>query len=274
MKLCTTLILTAAVAGVLLTGCNRNNEEIEPESMVSAEDNARTENEMASVYDFVENEAQAEPDMGGRANGTSGNLPGCATRTYNAATKTLTIDFGSTNCLCNDGLYRRGQIVAVFTGKYRTPGSNVVITLQNYFVNDNQHTGTKTITYQGNSIYQVQVQNASIITSNGTITWNSQRQLQRLAGDTTLTPFDDVYLVTGSANGVNRRGMEFTVTIDQPLKRIFQLGCARNFVAGILTITNSNGKSMKLNYDPIGGEPCDKIAEVSANGKTKRISLR
>ena len=40
----------------------------------------------------------------------------CAQRTYVSDTRTLTIDFGSTNCLCPDGRYRRGKIVVVFTG--------------------------------------------------------------------------------------------------------------------------------------------------------------
>jgi hypothetical protein len=272
------MALLAVCSAFTLTGCNRNNNDAAPDNFTSAEDNAVAESEMASVYELVDIEARFEPTIGGRQGG-SGNLPACATRTYNQTTKTLTLDFGTTNCLCKDGMYRRGQITAVFNGKYRTPGATITITLNNYFVNDNQHTGTKLITNLGNGSgnfkYSVQVQNASVTTPNGTISWSADRVVERVAGDSSINLLDDVYLVTGSANGTNRKGVNFTVVIDQPLKKVFQAGCARNFVAGKLTITNTgNSKSMHLNYDPIGGEPCDKIAEVTVNGKTKQITLR
>ena len=279
-KLLTPNLAWLLLGGLLAFTSSKKDEEVKPEDMiVSAEDNARLETEMESVQNFVDAEA-ADPDLQTSGTSKSGNLANCATRTWNAATKTLTIDFGTNNCLCKDGKYRRGQIVAVFNGPWRTAGSTVTTTLVNYFVNDMKHTGTRVATSltdasAANFKYRVEVKNASIEFPNGTSRdWNALREVERTAGHGTLTLLDDEYLVTGTAQGTNRRGVGFTATIGQPLKKVFQFGCARNFVSGTINITNANQKSMLLNYDPTGNEACDKVASVTINGQTRFITLR
>ena len=95
--------------------------------------------------------------------------------------KTLTVNFGATNCLCNDGRYRRGTIVLSFSGKYKDFLTVITVTPQNYFVNDNQVSGTKTITNKGHNavhhlVYEINA-NMAIVKANGgaTITWTSNR---------------------------------------------------------------------------------------------------
>ncbi|HRZ41877.1 MAG TPA: hypothetical protein P5228_04145 [Bacteroidales bacterium] len=63
--------------------------------------------------------------------------------------KLLTIDFGTTNCLCADGKYRRGIIQISFTGPYKDSGTVITHTFSNYFVNDHQVLGTKVVTNNG-----------------------------------------------------------------------------------------------------------------------------
>ena len=58
------------------------------------------------------------------------------------------------------------------------------------------------------------------------------------------------------------------------LKKKIELGCLSNFVAGKLSIAVTGGATMTLDYDPIGGEPCDKIAQVTVNGESRNIVLR
>ena len=271
-----------ALAGVLaFTGCRKDNEVNPEEAIVSAEDNARVETEMESAQNMVDADA-AERFGAPGAIQASGTFAPCITRTWDAATHTLTIDFGTTNCLCKDGSYRRGKIIAVFNGQWRTAGATITITLSNYFVNDNQHLGTRIVTNlgdenntTGNYKYRVDVQNASIIFQDGTTRdWNATREVERIAGQGTPSILDDEYLVTGSATGTNRRGVQFTTAIGQPLKKVFRPGCFRNFVSGTVSITNSKQKSMLLNYDPANNEACDKTASVTVNGKTKLITLR
>jgi hypothetical protein len=275
----TTMKYTLIITGLCLlalsslsTGC-RQDPASPSDNIQSAEDNAVVESEFASVFEMVDDDATENPTFG-KTTVVAALTPDCLTRTVETALRTITFDFGDTNCLCKDGMYRRGKVLAQFTGKYREIGSTVVITLQNYFVNGMQVNGTKTIERDGAAKFTVTVTGASMVTEEGTISWSAQRTVERIAGNGTLTPWDDVYAYTGSASGTNRQGKNFTVTIDEPLKKKIELGCLSNFVAGKLSIAVTGGATMTLDYDPIGGEPCDKIAQVTINGESRNIVLR
>lgn len=262
-----------AIAG-LFTGCRENPNDGATESIVSATDNSIAESEFANVFEFVDDEAVNSPAFGKSA-GASELSPACAVVTVDTNQRKLTIDFGDENCLCKDGLYRRGTIVASFTGEYRQAGSSVTITLEDYYVQDMEIAGTKTLTRLSDSSWSVRVVGGMVTTPEGnTNTWNTERTVVRVEGNGTRTPWDDVYQYTGSADGVNRNGVKYAVEIDQPLVKKIQLGCLRTFVDGVLTISNENGDVMTVDYDPVGGAPCDKTAEVTINGNSRTVTLR
>jgi hypothetical protein len=275
--------LAALASGLLcFTACNKDNDAV-PENLESAEDNGSADDENAAIGDIVE---VAAPDNEKVSNGAvrePGDLlrvfGGCATRSYNAETRTLTIDFGPTNCVCPNGKVRRGKIVVVFGGPYRVSGvvqagATASVSLVDYFVNDKQHTGTRVFTSLGSGSFTLDVQRASIITAEGTHSWTSQRTYTRTAGVGTATIQDDKYQVTGQATGTNRKGVSYMAQIQQPLVKSFALGCARHFTAGTVNISNDKGKSLLLNYDPTGSEACDNIASVTVNGVTRTIRLK
>jgi hypothetical protein len=287
MRLATTFraFTYAALAGGMLlsSSCKKNNEAANSaaDDLISAQDSGQGDEENAALADMVD--AAAPQDVTASASATVADpadlarlLSGCCTRTYDAATRTLTLDFGRTNCLCPDGRCRRGVIKAVFSGAYRQAGAVATITHTNYFVNDNQHLGTRVITNLGSGSFDLDVQNASIIYANngGTTAWASKRRYTRTAGFGTATILDDVYSITGSLAGTNRRSVSYTATIQQPLIKKFTLGCARHFVSGTIQISNSNGRTLLLNYDPTGTAACDNIASVTINGNTHTITLR
>jgi hypothetical protein len=275
-----TLAYAALTSGLLLaTSCHR--ADVVADDVTSAEDLGQGDEENATTADLVE--AAAPQDVNNSASATIAGAAelkalasSCLTRTYDAASRTLTLDFGPTNCLCPDGRYRRGQLTAVFTGPYRQAGAVVTINRTNYFVNDNQHLGTRVITNLGEGSFDLSVQNASIIFANGggTSSWSSQRRYTRTAGFGTTTIFDDAYSITGSLTGTNRRNVTYTATIQSPLIKKFAVGCARHFVAGTIELTNTNSKAMLINYDPSGTAACDNIASVTVNGRTRTIYLK
>ena len=272
-----------ALAGSLLltASCKKTTEVTTSDDVISAQDAGLGDEENAAATDLVE--AAAPQDAAASTSATvvgtaelARLLPPCATRTYDAATRTLTLNFGPTNCLCPDGRYRRGSITAVFSGPYRQAGAVVTINHTNYFVNDNQHLGTRIITSLGSGSFDLAVQNASIVFANGggTTSWASQRRYTRTAGFGTPSILDDAYSITGSLTGTNRRGIGYTAAIQQPLVKKFAVGCARHFVAGTIELTNTNAKAMLLNYDPTGTQACDNVASVTLNGRTYTIYLR
>jgi hypothetical protein len=275
-----TLAYAALASGLLLTASCKRTDAV-ADDVTSAEDQGQGDEENATTADLIE---AASPQDATDANSPTvadaaelrSLTASCLTRTYDAKTRTLTLDFGSANCLCADGRYRRGQLIAVFSGPYRQAGAVVTINRTNYFVNDNQHLGTRVITGLGAGSFDLRVQNASIIFANndGTTSWSSERRYTRTAGFGTRTILDDAYSITGSLTGTNRRLITYTAAIKNPLIKKLTPGCARHFVAGTIEITNSKSSAMLLNYDPSGTAACDNVASVTVNGRTRTIYLR
>ena len=270
-------LATLAGSCLLFAACDKNNEPQAADVAVSAEDQSLAEDENATVADLVDAASPTDAAVTGSPAAESDDLlrvaGRCATRTYDAPTRTLTLDFGTTNCVGPNGVARRGKIVAVFSGPYRQQGSTVAVTLVNYFRNDNQHTGIRTITNLGQGSWSLNVQNASVTTSAGTHTWTSQRLYTRTAGFGTRTIADDEYSVTGQATGTNRKGVSYTATIQQPLIKKFQQGCARTFVSGTVKVLTSKEKELLLDYDPTGTQACDNLASITVNGVTRTIRI-
>lgn len=272
-------VLACLASGLFLTtSCQR--DDVQPnEDVTTAEDRSEDNLETAFSADLM---TAARPQDGAVDNSpaVAGALElrriygTCATRTYNAQTRVLTLDFGPVNCLCPDGRYRRGKIVVAFTSDTPTRRAGAIVTRENYFVNDNQHTATRIFTDLGLGSFSVEVPSASIVRANngGTHTWTANWTFTRTAGYNTSIAADDVYSVTGAASGTNRRGIAYTTTIETPL--IKRGDCYKYYVAGTVSITNTRSKPMLLNYDPSGSQACDNTATVTINGRTKTITLR
>lgn len=278
------IILPFAVAalsmGLLFSSCRKSDRDEDTETQ-SSSDNALAETAFNDVFKQLDDAAAVTPDVNRMAPGSEfTSQSGCATVTVNPALpsttfpKTLTLDFGNTNVTCSDGRTRRGKIIATLTGKYRDSATVITVTLNNYHVNDYYVQGTKTITNKGrnssgNLWYTVNVQNASVTSPQGkTVSWQSTRQREWIAGESTLTnPFDDVYLITGSASGTGTAGNTFTVTITQALR--VEIGC-RWIVSGKATLQPAN---LATRYIDFGSGACDDQATVTINGNTYNITM-
>ncbi|HEX8503881.1 MAG TPA: hypothetical protein VF630_00830, partial [Hymenobacter sp.] len=234
------LAFAGLASGLLLaSGCKRETDIQPNEDVTTAEDRSEDNLETALSADLM---TAAQPQDAAVSNSSSvaGALElrriygTCATRTYDAPSRTLTIDFGPTNCLCPDGRSRRGKIIAVFATDLNRRIAGAVVTRENYFVNDNQHVATRTFTDLGSGSFTVAVTNASIIRANngGTHSWTANWTFMRTAGFGTAITSDDVYSVTGTANGTNRRKVQYTTAVQTPL--IKRGDCYKYFVAGIV----------------------------------------
>ena len=271
------LTFACLASSLLLTfGCKRDSEATPAEDVTTAEDRSEDNSETALSADLMTAAGPEDPAVA-NSPAVAGALElrriygTCATRTYDAPTRTLTLDFGPMNCLCPDGRYRRGKIVVAFTTDVTTRRAGAVVTRENYFVNDNQHTATRIFTDLGSGSFTVGVTNASIIRANngGTHSWTANWTFTRTAGFGTPQVVDDVYRVTGSSSGTNRKNVGYTATIQSPL--IKRADCPKHFVQGTIGITNTNGKTMTLDY---GTGTCDNVATVTVNGRTRAIQLR
>jgi hypothetical protein len=267
-------------SALLFSSCKKDSAK--DSDVESAQDNALAEadyNDVTTITDQAALGGSVNMRVAGDASASreDGSLgSGCATVTIDTVSTphAVTIDFGTTNCVCNDGRSRRGKIIATYTGRYKESGTVITISFNNYFVNDNQITGSKKITNQGlnnsgNLVYKIEV-NGSIIKANsgGTITWISTRQREWLAGSSTpLLLSDDVYSITGSASGTTAKGKAYTITITKALVR--KMSC-RWFESGTLDVTPEGKPTRTLDYGTTG---CDANATVTILGYSFPIVL-
>ena len=276
------LTLAVLASGLLLTtSCKRDTETAPDEDITTAEDRSEANVETAISTDATQLSAPKDADVSvTEAASNTGytttdaefraKFGPCVTRTYTAFTRTLVIDFHS-GCLCADNRFRSGQIIVRFTTDINRRIAGAVVRRKNYFVNNNQHIATRTFTDLGGGAFRVAVDSASIIRANngGTHSWTANWTFTPTA-NTTATLRE--YSVTGGAQGTNRKGVGYTTTIVSPLIR--RSDCYKYYVAGTVSISNTNGKTLLLNYDPSGTRACDNTASVTVNGRTKTITLR
>ncbi len=184
----------------------------------------------------------------------------------------LTIDFGNENCLCNDGRYRRGKIIVSFTGRYREAGTVITHSFDEYYVNDNKIDGTKVVTNMGeneagNTNFNIEVVGIIYLAQDGTISWNSSLNREWVEGIDTPTLWDDVYHITGSAQGIKSNGNTWEREIITPLRK--ELGC-KHVVSGTLELRPDN---KPLRIVDFGTGECDNIITVLVNGVVYTIYL-
>lgn len=198
------------------------------------------------------------------------------TRVFTNESTTTTVDFGEEGCTGQDGRLRQGKIIMVKNGNYFEGESTMTYTFENYYVNGNQLTGTKTVTgyinAEGNRQMDM-VDNGTVILADGagTITRTAQRTREVIEGSDTRSKQDDVIKVTGSAAGVCATGETFTSEITSPLIRDNREACSRFYVQGIVEIVKGDGTEITINY---GDGTCDNLAEITTNGETEIVELQ
>lgn len=262
---CYALIATSLI---IFSAC-RKNKVAATEDIGYASDHATTEQTFTDVQTIAD---QASMVSSGSLNyRTTGS--GCATVTR--GTGTITIDFGSSDCLCHDGRLRRGKILITYTGNYADAGSVHTITFDNFYQNDNKITGTKTVTNmgsnaQGQPYFDITVSGAVTKAGGGTISANWQRVRTWTAGyNTPADPTDDVYQITGSGTMTRANGMLVNINITSPLT----VACNCHWIeAGSVTYSLPGGLSRVLNYGD--SSSCDDQATLTlANGTIRNITL-
>ena len=186
---------------------------------------------------------------------------------------TITIDFGTENCLCNDNKWRRGKILVEHDGPYWAVGTEITTTTDNYFVNNHQVLGTKIVTNMGlntagNPSWTVDVDGQIIKPDGGVISWIADRMREWAEGHN--TPFiwwDDVYMISGTHYVVASNGSTLSATATEPLE--FALNCYW-IKSGVIEFQHSELPLIILDY---GNGSCDNDATVTINGTTYNIQL-
>ncbi|MEO6303109.1 MAG: hypothetical protein ABIP51_08040 [Bacteroidia bacterium] len=281
MKKLSNILIFGLSLTLAFTSCKKKEQEEDKETESATESSLANsiDNDMSNIAD----EAGRTKNVSSyRTTETSAILAPCTILQFDTLVNTnadsITVNFGTNNCPCNDGRSRRGSLLIIYTGKYKDSLTTITVTPINYYVNDNKVNGSKTIknlghNSQGHLIYDINA-NISIVKADnsGTIQWISTRQREWLVGESTLIWSDDKYSITGSANGSNANGRSFTsvITSGKPLIRDMSLGCRKHFVSGEVQHT-PQGKPTR--YIDFGNGTCDDKATVTINSKVYTITL-
>ncbi|MCD6066377.1 MAG: hypothetical protein K0S33_1203 [Bacteroidetes bacterium] len=215
-------------------------------------------------------------------------LSACATinvqRSDTSNTDTLTVDFGSTNCICSDGKIRMGKLQYIYAGgkHYRDSGLVITCNLVNYSVEGNVMNGVKNITNLGMNaaghltwyISEYLVINKA--NGGGNLTWNAAKSKELLntanvytGPSTPINWLQAKIAIGGTTNGTLETGVSFTANIISPLVRDFS--CAPSplfqhrhpFIKGAINLTPAAKPVRIIDF---GSSTCDFAATIKLEG--------
>ncbi len=181
-------------------------------------------------------------------------------------TNTITLDFGTTNCLGNDGRLRRGKLFVTFVDNPFDVGSITSISSTNYTVDEHLIVGSQVLTFKGfkpnSDPYLSLVSNLVITKPNKTnLTWTSTQERVWTDGYGNLNPFDNAVEVTGNASGTVD-SISFNIQILTPLR--VEATCS-NVVSGSFDLSSPSFFTRTFDY---GNGACDRVATVTILGQT------
>lgn len=278
-------ISTAALAMaaiIFVTSCKKSNNTTDAVATNYASDQAVAEKSYGDAQTISESAySNGSGAMNYRTTGITGY--GCATvsTTSGGGMDTMTINFGSTNCVCHDNRSRRGEIIVTYpAGKWDSVGTTRTITFNNFYQDDNAIAGTKTVTYNGlngsGQPYYSVVINGTVTYPSGkviTVAWTRTRTW--VAGydpSGSIVWSNVVYTISGSGTMTSSLGQQVDVNIASSAPLYFAFDC-QWIEAGTISYTLvADGKTRSLNY---GNTPnCDDNATITlANGTTRSIIL-
>ncbi|MBS1646526.1 MAG: hypothetical protein JST67_04235 [Bacteroidetes bacterium] len=296
--------LTLALTGLMMAGaiitvsCKKSTTQ--PATPV---DNSTTEaadaSSVSNVSSDIDNMA-AESSQGNMstyrlANGGQESVSAlsCATVVRDTVNRIVTATFSGTSP-CLDGRTRSGTLIFNYSASpagvkyYRNPGYTCQVTSQNYMVDGNAISVTKTITNTTPSGFNAATTNmtwsvtASVTMikagNEGTVVWSANRVKTLLNtsdtsvyhGQATAITWSKARVgVTGGSSGTTAAGASFTSTITTQLVR--DMTCAPNsnypgrhpFIQGDITLTIT-GKATR--YIDFGNGTCGTTGSVTING--------
>jgi hypothetical protein len=268
------ILISAAVLAFLtftLSSCKKVKPDTDTQSAV---DNTICEEEFGKTMTTINTYALQENSI----KGMTEVLAGAPVITIDPADTldgfpvTMTIDYGTGTIDAVDGKTRSGKMVCVFSSRWHIVGSTVKVTLVDYvsggtsFSCDSIKITHSAINSLTNQVFKGVASNATW--SEGTVIhWEGTRTITYTGLETPLNNSDDVYTLTGSANGVNRKGTAYTVNITSPL--IKRATCSW-VESGKIDITPEGLAVRTIDY---GNGTCDSQATVTISGNTFAFTM-
>ncbi|MGB1316648.1 MAG: hypothetical protein ACPG5W_00505 [Flavobacteriales bacterium] len=268
-----------AISLLVFTGCKKFVHQ----NIKAASNSSLAFSTYNDVFTEINKAVSSEMALDEMANG-SWNLQGSVDATVTlepigtSFPKTLTIDYG-TESMGPDGVVRSGKIVAMFDGNFRTEGTNIEVSFDEFTKGQYAVAGKDSISNtgtdgDGNPIF-------SEVITNGVLSWGTQEVLWEAAidrtwleGDTTNFTTDtvggtlgmaglndDIFAVRATASGNDSNTHPFTLEVTQSL--ILPTAC-EYITDGIMMISPANFNDGNIDF---GDGGCDKQATIEIDGE-------
>jgi hypothetical protein len=276
----TLILLGVIVAALTLQSCNQDNDAAEMtteqevelvENTVLAEDIVDEDVEIVNAADVMEFQMET-------ALRTDEEV--CFTRSWNAESLTLTIDFGE-GCVGPYGKLRSGKIIVKYSERGDFYKADRSITFENYFVNNNQIIGEIFIEKHNlneEGFYENNYRAAfSILFSGGqTFTIRGERKREWIDGVRDGDRTNNVFRLSGAFTGRSTRGVNWSHEIIEPI--IADFNCKNSgfflFSAGIKEVTFSNNRRTRTRVVDYGEGTCDNTFTITINDEVRTITAQ
>jgi hypothetical protein len=183
----------------------------------------------------------------------------------------ITVDFG-TGCMDNRLNVRKGKLKFAYSGWRFIPGSEVVLTTENYYINEVKLEGIRTSTNVQGSTEDAPKFN--VVLTDGKATFPDGSVAERQSDITwewlrAANPLDDYLLIDqqSEASGITRGGRSYQVSLVEALKYKRLCGIA---VDGIKRYILDEDKEIVIDY---GDGTCDKSVTITVNDVTRNITV-
>ncbi len=274
---------------MVMNSCEKKEEGAKVSEQIAEEDAA-----LEDLLTVVEEQVDAYTYVDYDGNAKSSELKASSnTVTYPLVTisspnpqsfwpKVMTIDYGPENIevVIQPGIVpvkvlMKGKVIFTQTGLLFESHSTRNVAFNGYHINNNKIEGSKIFTNMGYSNAENPlfgwVVNIKLTTPDGFwVTREAEKLSEMTAGSTTLRNiWDDEFKISGSVNGENSKGWEYSHTVVEN-KPIYRKRVCRFPVAGAIEIDNSL-KKFTLDY---GNGECDNLATLTdQEGKVVNIFL-
>ncbi len=255
-------LLLGVFAVFTLTSCDRNIDDADRKQ--AAKDDLQVDgyfDDMIAESDDVQ--TMILEDKSGFGNGTKDGSKTYTIVTNPDGSRDITVTFVNfSNPNFPNSRVKNGIVNIHVTGGPDSSTFVRVITFTNFTINNNQITGTITITKVSDYVTTIQLANCMVTFTDGTTYTRTGTKTRTLIdGINTPSIWDNTYEITGSFTGTNRNGNDYTHTIDVALVRVMAY---RYFVSGILHIEVGN-RDIVIDF---GDGTLDNLVDITINGTT------
>ena len=203
---------------LLLASCSKesiNSESLEKDEVLASwiSEIDAVNSEIDDVLDQVLATPFTHDDISSRSCPDRTVVPGDGT-----FPRTITLDFGDA-CLRPNDLVFSGKILILITGPRGRPETQIIRSFDEFSVNGVSYAGTIVRTITAPQSFN-QIRDLVLTHPDGSIaTHQSNHSIVQIEGIETAQIFDDVFEIEGTANGISKQGISYSVVIEVPLIR-------------------------------------------------------